>query len=338
MRGGLVCGWVAWGVLGWVAAAVAAGPFRLPTPNQALFEAGGEERFFAPTPGRTWEAGTFGCTRSEGFQLHEGIDIRSVQRDRRGEPTDPVWAAADGTVAYINDKPALSNYGRYIVLRHAVDGLEVYTLYAHLRAIAPELRPGRQVRAGQTIGTLGRSTNTRTPIGRDRAHLHFEIALMISDRFDAWFRRTEPRERNHHGNFNGRNFLGLDPVAIFRAQQREGARFSLRKLVQEQVPVCTVQVRRDQFGWVRRYASLVAPAAAAPAAVAGYEMTFSFSGLPFRVVPRTAAELRPGGKYVLLNVNEAEVNRCRCQAMVTQRGNRWSLSPRGLQLLDLLTY
>ncbi|MCX7867259.1 MAG: M23 family metallopeptidase [Limisphaera sp.] len=334
MRGGLV--WL--GILGWVAGAVATGPFRLPTPNQALFEPGGEARFFAPTPGRTWVAGTFGCTRSEGFQLHEGIDIRSVQRDRRGEPTDPVCAAADGTVAYINTNPSLSNYGRYIVLRHSVDGLEVYTLYAHLRAVAPDLRPGREVRAGQPIGTLGRSTNTRTPISKDRAHLHFEIALMISDRFDAWFRRTEPRERNDHGNFNGRNFLGLDPVAVFRAQQREGPRFSFRRLVQEQVPLCTVQVRQGEFGWVRRYAALVEPAAVRTAPVAGYDVTFNFSGLPFRLVPRSAAELRPGGKYVLLQVNEAEVNRCRCQALVTRQGNRWALSPRGLGLLDLLTY
>ena len=336
MRGGL--GWLV--AVGWfvLACGSEAGPFRLPTPNTALFEPGGEERFFAPTPGRTWVAGTFGCTRSEGLQLHEGIDILSVQRDRQGEPIDPVFAAADGTVAYINDKPALSNYGRYLVVQHHIDGLEVYTLYAHLRAIAPNLRPGQTVRAGQTIGTLGRSTNTRTPIAKDRAHLHFEIALMISDRFDAWFRRVEPRERNDHGNFNGQNLLGLDPAAIFWAQRREGARFQFRRFVQGQVPLCTIQVRATDFAWIRRYAALVEPGTGPAAGVAGYDLTFNFSGVPFRAVPRTAAELRPGGKFVLKEVNEAEAARCRCQNLLVQRDGRWSLGPRGLRLLDLLTF
>ena len=41
-------------------------PFYLPTANTALFEKGGEDRFFAATPGKTWVSGTFGCVRSDG--------------------------------------------------------------------------------------------------------------------------------------------------------------------------------------------------------------------------------------------------------------------------------
>jgi len=118
------------------AAAALGQPFHLPTPNQAIFEAGKEAGYFTPTIGRTWPSGTFGCVRSEGWQMHEGIDIKCTQRDARGEPIDPVSAAADGTIAYINAKAWLSNYGNYIVMQHQVDGLTVYTLYAHLRAIA----------------------------------------------------------------------------------------------------------------------------------------------------------------------------------------------------------
>src|SRR5262245_25262478 len=92
----------------------AAQPFYLPTANHALFDKGGEEKFFAGTAGKEWTSGTFGCVRSEGWQMHEGLDIRSVQRDKHGEPTDPVTATADGTVAYINTRPSLSNYGNYI--------------------------------------------------------------------------------------------------------------------------------------------------------------------------------------------------------------------------------
>src|SRR6516165_4123234 len=113
----------------------AAQPFLLPTANHALFEKGGEEKFFVGTVGKDWLTGTFGCVRSEGWQMHEGLDIRCLQRDKHGEPTDPVLATADGTVVYINKRPSLSNYGNYIVLRHRVEGLEVDSLYAHLHEI-----------------------------------------------------------------------------------------------------------------------------------------------------------------------------------------------------------
>jgi murein DD-endopeptidase MepM/ murein hydrolase activator NlpD len=314
------------------------GPFRLPTPNQALFEPGGESRFFAPTPGRDWQAGTFGCTRTEGRQLHEGIDILATQRDRQGEPTDPVTAAADGVVVYVNRTPALSNYGRYIVLLHRIEGLNVYTLYAHLRSIDDALRPGQPVRAGQQIGVVGRSTNTRTPIARDRAHLHFEIAFMLSDRFEPWFKRTEPGERNDHGNFNGQNFVGIDPAEVLRLQQTLGPRFSLLRHVQGLVPLCTVRLRAVNLFWVRHYPALVEPAPAGTDPVVGYELTFAYQGLPFRARPITAREWPGQARLQLVHVNEAETQNRPCQRMLVRRGNRWALSSRGERLLDLLAY
>src|SRR6267142_5342463 len=98
------------------------GPFQRPTANRALFEKDGEERFFVGTAGKPWTTGTFGCVRSEGAQMHEGLDIRCLHRDKRGEPTDAVMATADGTVAYLNRRPSLSNYGNYVVLRHLIEG------------------------------------------------------------------------------------------------------------------------------------------------------------------------------------------------------------------------
>src|SRR5258707_1863530 len=114
---------------GWHASAQS---FHLPTANHAIFEHGHEDKFLVGTVGKPWTSGGFGCVRTEGWQMHEGLDIKCLQRDAHGEPADPVLAAADGTVAYINTRSSLSNYGNYIVLRHEVDGLEVYTLYAHL--------------------------------------------------------------------------------------------------------------------------------------------------------------------------------------------------------------
>src|ERR1041384_1934214 len=146
------------------AAAVHAQPFQLPTSNRALFEKGGEERFFVGTAGKPGPSGTFGCVRSDGHQMHEGLDIRCLKRDKRGEPVDPVMASCDGTVAYINGRVSASNYGKYIVVRHLIEGMEVFTIYAHLSEFADGLRAGKPVKAGETIAIMGRTSNTRERI------------------------------------------------------------------------------------------------------------------------------------------------------------------------------
>jgi len=87
--------------------------FILPTPNRALVADGAlSEKYLVGTIGKPWESGGYGCVRSEGYKMHEGLDIRCTQRDKRGEPIDPIVASAAGIVVYINTKPGLSNYGR----------------------------------------------------------------------------------------------------------------------------------------------------------------------------------------------------------------------------------
>ena len=74
--------------------------FHIPTPNRALFDGTeeGNKAFFAPTTSGIWQSGRYGCTRTAGWQFHEGIDILWTQRDRKGEPSDPVFATADGVI------------------------------------------------------------------------------------------------------------------------------------------------------------------------------------------------------------------------------------------------
>lgn len=317
---------------------VLAQPFQLPTVNQDIFQAGGETRYFVGTAGRPWTSGTFGCVRSEGQQLHEGWDIRPVGRDRQGEPTDEVRATADGIVAYINTRPSLSNYGRYLILKHRVNGLEIYSLYAHLARVRAGLAAGQAVRAGEVLGVLGRSANTRPAIAPDRAHLHFELGLRISDRYRAWHRRRFPGERNDHGEFNGRNFLGVDPLPVFREQLRRGAAFDLVHLLRAQTPLCRVQVRTARPSWVRRYPQfLVENPRARHEGVAGYEITFNYHGLPFRWMPLAAAELRSTARHHLVEVNVAEQQARPCGKLVVRRGDGWRLTAAAERLLELLT-
>lgn len=313
--------------------------FLLPTANRALFEPNGEERFFVGTVGKPWTSGTFGCVRTEGWQLHEGLDIRSIARDKRNEPIDPVLATADGSVAYINRRPALSNYGNYIILRHVIDGVEVYSLYAHLKEFHPGLKHGDAVKAGQAIAIMGRTSNTAQSITKDRAHVHFELDLVINERFPDWYRKTFPGQRNDHGGWNGQNLLGLDPQQVLLEQQRLGARFSLAGFIRNQTELCRLIVRDTKFSWVRRYPALVKANPIAQAeGIAGYEVALNFNGLPFELIPRAASEIKTKSKFLLLSVNEEERKKHPCRKLVIQKGGRWELTNAGQHLIGLLTF
>lgn len=314
--------------------------FQLPTANRALFDAdGGGERFFVPTVGKTWISGTFGCVRSDGRQLHEGLDIRCIERDKRGESTDSILATADGTVAYVNRKASLSNFGSYLVLRHEIDGLEVYSTYAHLREVGADMKPGATVKAGAPIGVMGRTANTREGISKERAHVHFELNLFVNDRFAEWYKKNLPGQRNDHGTWNGQNLLGLDPRAILLEQQRLGTKFNLAHFIQSQTELCRVVVRATNFPWLKRYAKLVRPnPLAQKEGVTGYEIALNFNGIPKELIPRAASEIKGKTKFQLLSVNDAEAKKNPCRRLVTQRTGRWELAPQGIKVLELLTY
>jgi murein DD-endopeptidase MepM/ murein hydrolase activator NlpD len=314
-------------------------PFRLPTANRALFEPRGEERFFVGTVGKPWTTGTFGCVRSGGWQLHEGLDIRCLQRDKHGEPQDPVWATADGTVAYLSRRPSLSNYGNYLVLRHVVEGLEIYSLYAHLSDIRHDLKPGQAVKAGETVATMGRTANTGEGISKDRAHVHFELNLLVNDRFAQWYKHASPGQRNDHGEWNGQNLDGIDPRQILLDEQTQGAKFSLLDFLRQQTELCRVVVRKTDFPWLKRYHALVRPnAVAEKEGIAGYEIALDFNAVAFELIPRAASEIKGKAKFQLLSVNEAEYHKNPARRLVAKSGRRWELTSHGLNALELLTY
>jgi len=320
----------------WGAAAGAQSPFQFPTANHALYEPGQELKFFAPTaPEKPWTSGSFGCVRSDGWQMHEGLDILHLQTDRHGEPTDPVMATADGTVMYVSTRAALSNYGKYIVIRHIVEGLEIYSLYAHLSAIQPGLAAGTAVKAGQVIATMGRTSNTSETITKDRAHCHFELNVFVNERFQQWYNRNMPGERNDHGIWNGRNLNGLDPREILLAER--GGKFSLVNFMRSQTELCRVLVLAKNFPYLKRYAPLVLGNPRADReGVAGYEVALNYNCVAFALMPRAASEIKGTGRIQLLSVNAAEEAAHHCRKLVTQRGGRWQLTEGGRREVELL--
>lgn len=319
-----------------VMAASAQTPFQFPTANHFLYEPGQELKFFAPTaPDKPWTSGSFGCVRSDGWQMHEGLDILHLHTDKHGEPTDPVMATADGTVMYASTKPALSNYGKYIVIRHMVDGLEIYSLYAHLSEIEPGIAAGKIVKAGEAIAIMGRTSNTSERINKERAHCHFELNVFVNEHFSSWYRKNFPGERNDHGIWNGQNLNGLDPMQILLGER--DPHFSLLNFVRSQTEMCRVLVRATDFPYLQRYASLVLKNPQADReGVAGYEVALNFNGVAFALLPRAASEIKGAGKFQLLSVNEQEYRAHPCRKLVVEHGGHWQLTDRGLRELELL--
>src|SRR5262249_20880044 len=136
-------------------------------------------------------------------------------------------ATAAGTVAYINSRPSLSNYGNYVILRHNIDGVEIYSLYAHLKEVRPGLKHGDTENAGEVIATMGRTSNTQQAISKERAHVHFELDLVVNEKFPEWYHKTFPTQRNDHGGWNGQNLIGIDPRLVLLEQHQRGPKFSL---------------------------------------------------------------------------------------------------------------
>ena len=56
-------------------------------------------RYVQPASSGKPESGMFGLTRNEGTRFHEGIDVKSVVRDRRGNAVDAIFAVFPGKVA-----------------------------------------------------------------------------------------------------------------------------------------------------------------------------------------------------------------------------------------------
>ena len=315
---------------------LAQSPFQFPTANHALYEPGQELKFFAPTsPDKPWTSGSFGCVRSDGWQMHEGLDILHLHTDHHGEPTDPVMATADGTVVYVSTRAALSNYGKYIVIRHIVEGLEIYSLYAHLSDVQPGIAPGKVVKAGQVIATMGRTSNTSETITKDRAHCHFELNVFVNENFNAWYKKNFTGERNDHGIWNGQNLNGLDPREILLGER--DPKFSLLNFVRSQTELCRVFVRATSFPYLKRYAPLVLKNPRAQSeGVAGYEVALNYNCVAFALMPRAASEIKGTARFQLLSVNEKEENAHPCRRLVVQRGGRWQLTDRGQHELELL--
>jgi hypothetical protein len=307
-----------------------------PTPGFTFTKGSNPADFVQPTESGKIKSALFGCVRNDGERFHEGLDLAPVRRDRKGEPTDPILAAMDGRIAYLNRTEENSNYGLYLVLEHPHVKPTVYTLYAHLRNIKPSLRLGDKVKAGDKIGIMGRTAGGYA-IPVDRAHLHFEIGLRLSDDFDSWYKRNKYSDSNFHGNYNGINLLGIDPLDFYEQYKRREVD-SIYTYIKALSTAYILRVSTQKFpAFLRHYPELMDRQIPSDA-IAGWDIRFTWWGLPIGWIALKAdkvSAIKKGQVSVVSFDRESlETNNCRETILLTENGP--IIGDRSRQILDII--
>lgn len=313
---------------------------QLPTANHALFDAPAEffqfvDRDFDGAKTTPWEGGQFGFVRDPRriggriayARFHEGLDIKPLQRDAKSNPQDEVGAIADGVVAYVAASSGLSNYGRYIVVQHNWGGSPFFSLYAHLASA--QVSAGQKVKAGTTLGILG---YTGSGIDQRRAHLHVELNLFLSSRFETWHNANFPTP-NHHGLYNGLNLIGLDLQSLYLAQQKNPG-LTAASAVRATESSYRVAVPGDAEMEILKNYPWLLDGPRPSGKPASWEVTFSRWGLPLAV----KASSTPVGAPFVTWVKDAGIPHfTHTRGCVTGSGSTGKLTTEGLRFIKLAT-
>jgi murein DD-endopeptidase MepM/ murein hydrolase activator NlpD len=312
----------------------------LPTDNDALFRGGGPdfyqyiERDFHGEKSTPWEGGRYGFVRNpvptaQGLvysRFHEGIDIRCLHRDTRGEPLDEVRAIAAGKVVHSNQVPGYSNYGRYIVIEHDWDGSPYYSLYGHLSEIAAGV--GQRVNRGERIARMG---HTGEGLNQARAHVHLELNLMFNRNFESWHDHTF-RDPNHNGIYNGINLAGLD-IARFFLEHDTRPDLTVPAFLAEEETFYKVTVPDSPHFDLRRFYPWMVKKMAANAK--SWEVSFARSGVPLEIEARSEPVSQPTLTYVKKSaIDCAYLTR----GELAGRGDHAHLTENGMRLMRLLIW
>ncbi len=308
---------------------------RLPTENEQLFAGKPEEfymyvdRIFEGVASKPWEGGAYGYVRNAlrindeviCTKFHEGIDICPVHRDKSGNPLDTISSISDGVVVHVSAISGRSNYGKYVVVEHTWDDSAVYSLYAHLSEIT--CKPGDPVKAG---GELGRMGYTGAGITRTRAHVHLEVAMMTSSRYDDWAKGMI----NYHGNYNGMNLTGVD-VGRFYIEHKANPELTFSEFVASTPVYFKVAApAKGTPDFVTRYPWICK---GDPESAVSWEISFSATGQPVAFTPSQRQVTAP----VVTAVRPSAIpHRYLTRNLITGQENHATLTQGGKQLVSLL--
>jgi murein DD-endopeptidase MepM/ murein hydrolase activator NlpD len=310
----------------------------LPTENDGLLTGNFAEfyqyvqRDFDGQISQPWEGGQYGFVRDPrriGSQIiytrfHEGIDIRPLHRNTAGEPEDVIHAIAAGTVVYTNPVAGNSNYGRYVVIEHRLDGFPYYSLYAHLNTITVTL--GESVNQGSPIAVMG---HTGEGIDRERSHVHLELNLLLNSHFADWFQQHHAKDVDRHGIYNGINLVGID-IGRFYLELQKNPGLTVAAFVQQGEPWYRVLIPTSpRMDLTDRYSWLLEGETDTPSC----EISFDRTGLPLQVRGSNEHVTQPTITWVHSSPFPQHLL---TKGFVRNRGSDYVLSEEGNQYIRLV--
>jgi hypothetical protein len=157
---------------------------RLETPTAQVMDC----PMGTQTAGLAYNAQVFSAMNAPRGGPHLGDDWNGIG-GRNTDLGDPIYASADGVVAYAGmPNPG---WGNVVIVQHRLlDGSLFQTMYAHLHEISVSY--GSVVGRGQKIGTCGNAN------GVYDAHLHYEVrvgdGIDIGKGYGALLNRKNPTE------------------------------------------------------------------------------------------------------------------------------------------------
>lgn len=284
-----------------------------PTPNPAFSNGESIESFVQATASGNPISGLYGCVRNGGERFHEGLDLFGLKRDAEFEVLDSVFSVLPGFVAYVNEDASRSRYGRYIVITHSEAGVTFYSLYAHLQSVDALIHTGTQVKEGQRIGRMGRSAGGYI-IPKDRAHLHFELGVKLSDQFQKWYDQQSFETKNWHSNWNGMNLMGVDPLDFYRSiRARKVSSFG--EYLSHLKARLKLHVRFSGTpSFLKANTKFIQEHSIKESEVAGWEVVFSQYGIPnvWKPLKADALGLPPGQDFKVIAVNQRDLDQKCC--------------------------
>lgn len=312
----------------------------LPTVNDAIFSDDPSrfymyvDRTFEGERSKPWSGGRFGFVRNQRrvggdiifTKFHEGLDIRPVKRDAAGNPLDEIKSIAAGKVVYANETSSRSNYGRYVVVEHDWGEGPLYSIYAHLSTISA--KEGDAVAKGGVLGIMG---FTGEGINRERAHVHLELTLLLSDRFAEWHggHFTSP---NHHGLYNGLNLAGMDVSGLYHSLRADPG-MTVAKFLPLTRPYYKVLVpARGALELASRYPWLL-KGGAPKEMPASWEISFTDFGLPVEISPSEKTVPAPQVSWVKKSAIDHSLNTL---SRITGLGDKASLTASGQRYVQLV--
>jgi hypothetical protein len=151
------------------------------------------------------------------------------------------------------------------------------------------------------------------------------MGLVLSQNFQSWYDWKKYGSRNVHGNYNGMNLQGFDPLEFYDAYRaRRVDNFKEHFAHMQTVVRFRIATRRSP-DFVQRYPSLVTRPLPDGQLLGGWEVRVNEMGLPFALTPLTPMDtmsMSPESLQIL-EVNEELMRHYRCRSLAVRKNGDW---------------